>query len=103
MNRFRKAVISAVAASVLAFGAVDVASAQSTLKGYSTVSPAIQEQVKSTDDGSAPTANAAAGGNDEAGRLPFPGLDLGLFGAAGVLLAGLGLGMRRMTRVPEAT
>lgn len=44
----------------------------------------------------------AAGENDEAGSLPFTGLDLGLLAAAGALLLGLGIGMRRLTRVGDS-
>jgi len=60
------------------------------------------------DGGIAP--NSASGGSDDVqpaatgssgtGSLPFTGLDLALLAGAGLLLAGAGLGMRRLTRAP---
>jgi hypothetical protein len=39
---------------------------------------------------------------DSGGSLPFTGLDVALLAAAGGLLAAAGLGMRRLTRAPDA-
>jgi hypothetical protein len=42
--------------------------------------------------------NEVTSEGEQAGSLPFTGLDLGLLAAAGALLLGLGVGMRRLTR-----
>lgn len=41
--------------------------------------------------------------NSGTGGLPFSGFDAALIGAAGVLLAGAGFGMRRLTRVADSS
>jgi len=50
------------------------------------------------------TAVAATEGSDgdDGGSLPFTGLDIGLLAVAGAGLLALGLGMRRLTRRPDA-
>ena len=60
-------------------------------RGYSAPAGSVQQQI-GHDDPSAP-ANAAS---DDAGGLPFSGLDLGLLGAAGGILLATGLGVRRL-------
>ena len=65
------------------------------------------------DNGGGGTVAGDAGGNvaaarnadpaaDEGGNLPFTGADLGLVAAAGAFLLAFGLGMRRLTRSPNA-
>ena len=45
----------------------------------------------------APVATASAPESVPSGSLPFTGLDLGLIAAGGLLLLGLGVGMRRLS------
>lgn len=54
-------------------------------------------------DGSQPTANVAsvAAGSDDSGLLPFTGADLAILASAGLVLLGLGYGLRRVTRHPS--
>jgi hypothetical protein len=66
--------------------------------GYS--GPGGQVQAQVDDESSTPVAVAGSGGGDGGGSLPFTGLDVALLAGAGVLLAGAGLGMRRLTRAP---
>jgi hypothetical protein len=83
-----------------------------TQDGYSGVAGQVQAQVD--EESSAPVAVTATdsggggGGGSTAstastgstGSLPFTGLDVALLAGAGLLLAGAGLGMRRLTRAP---
>jgi hypothetical protein len=51
--------------------------------------------------GSGPTGTASTStGGGGGGSLPFTGSDLGVIGAAGALLLGLGFGLRRLTYRP---
>lgn len=77
--------------------------------GYEADGPTVQNQIESggpggsPESGTNPSASAGSGsdGNEKAG-LPFTGLDLGLLVGAGVLLVGLGAGMRLVLRLPPA-
>lgn len=75
--------------------------------GYSTDGPTVQNQIDDggpapqSDSGSNPSPSASSGGGDGAG-LPFTGMDLGLLAGAGVLLVGLGAGMRLVLRLPPS-
>jgi predicted phage tail protein len=60
--------------------------------GYSTPAGKVQQQLAPR----APRANARAASND-AGGLPFTGLDLGLVAVAGGMLLGIGLAVRRVS------
>jgi len=80
--------------------------AQSSDDGYETDGPTVQNQIEGggtagqTDSGTSPTpSNDSAGSGEEAG-LPFTGLDLGLLAGAGVLLVGMGAGVRFALRLP---
>jgi hypothetical protein len=69
-----------------------------TQDGYSGTAGQVQAQVD--DESSTPVAATTSGGDGGGGSLPFTGLDVALLAGAGVLLAGAGLGMRRLTRAP---
>jgi hypothetical protein len=68
--------------------------------GYS--GPGGQVQAQVDDEANAPVAVAESGGGGGGGSLPFTGLDVALLAGAGLLLAGAGIGMRRLTRAPGA-
>ena len=83
------------------------ASAQSSDEGYETDGPTVQNQIEGGDTAGqdesgtspAPSGDPADSGDQEAG-LPFTGLDLGLLAGAGVLLVGMGAGVRFALRLP---
>ena len=98
--------------AVFAFAAT-AAMAQPAVQGYENDAGRTQAQVQGDDsapasaapaaeDASTPVATNAAAADAEGGSLPFTGLDIALLGAAGGLLAGAGLGMRRMMRAPDS-
>jgi hypothetical protein len=87
-----KIIISAGLTLILTLAFATSAFGQSSIDGYSDEASQIQAQV--TDEAQAPESTPGEG------SLPFTGLDLGLMGAAGGLLLGAGLGMRRLTRAP---
>jgi hypothetical protein len=98
MTRFKKlfAVLGATALLALSAPAVYAQSGQEGYGGSNVV--AGLEQGGGGDTG-APVQTTAA--NSE-GSLPFTGADLGVLAAAGGLLLGLGLGLRRLTHRPTA-
>lgn len=61
--------------------------------GYEGAGGQVQSQVQ--DSGSAAGTTAS-----DSGSLPFTGLDVALLAGAGLLLAGAGVAMRRVTRAP---
>jgi hypothetical protein len=61
--------------------------------GYSGTGGQVQTQVQDT---GATTSGSGSG----SGSLPFTGLDVALLAGAGLLLAGAGIAMRRVTRAP---
>lgn len=63
--------------------------------GYEGAGGQVQSQVQ--DSGSAAGTTAS----DSGGSLPFTGLDVALLAGAGLLLAGAGFAMRRVTRAPS--
>lgn len=73
--------------------------------GYDTDGPTVQNKIDESgpaaksESGSDPTPSAGTADSDRAG-LPFTGMDLGLLAGAGVLLVGLGAGMRVILRLP---
>jgi hypothetical protein len=89
-----KTIISAALTLVLTLAFATTAFGQSSIDGYSDEAGQIQAQVADQDEAQPATTTA------EEGSLPFTGLDLALMGAAGGLLVGAGLGMRRLTRAP---
>jgi hypothetical protein len=66
--------------------------------GYSGTGGQVQTQVQDT--GSA-TSGSGSGSDSGNGSLPFTGLDVALLAGAGLLLAGAGFAMRRVTRAPS--
>lgn len=66
--------------------------AQSSDEGYGGAGGIAGQIDSGGDDGAVPV--------DDGGSLPFTGADLGVLLAAGGLLAGLGLGLRRLTHRP---
>ncbi len=112
MKDAMKTIISVVAALALTLALATTAYAQSSIDGYNDEGGRVQSQVQGGqddndggDNGVVPAsassdgdeANGASGGN-----LPFTGLDIALLAAAGGLLVGAGVGMRRLTRAPES-
>lgn len=100
---------SALLAAALALSVAGPAAAQSGVDGYRSIGPEIEDEIQSGGPGPTPTAPDAESGDpvaqtsdDEADQLPFTGLDLGLMGAAGALLLGMGVGMHRITRTQDA-
>jgi hypothetical protein len=61
--------------------------------GYSGTGGPVQTQVQDT-------GSATSGSGSGSGSLPFTGLDVALLAGAGLLLAGAGIAMRRVTRAP---
>jgi hypothetical protein len=106
MGTTKKTVVAAIAALSLATAAPAFAE-DSSLEGYggpgSDVLSEIQQPGGNVSEKSAPVQNTAGeSAKASSGTLPFTGLDLGLLGAAGVGLLGLGIGMRRLTRSSES-
>jgi hypothetical protein len=96
MTRFKKllAVVGATAMLAIAAPAVYAQSGQEGYGGSNVV--AGLEQGGGGDTG----APVQAATNE--GSLPFTGADLGVLAAAGGLLLGMGLGLRRLTHRPSA-
>ncbi|MEA2379212.1 MAG: hypothetical protein QOK00_3598 [Thermoleophilaceae bacterium] len=97
MTRFKKLLAVVGATALLAFAAPAVY-AQSGKEGYggSNVVAGLEQ------GGGTQTAAPVQAAADEGGSLPFTGADLGVLAAAGGLLLGLGLGLRRLTHRPTA-
>jgi hypothetical protein len=98
MTRFKKLLAVVGAAAMLALAAPAVY-AQSGEEGYggSNVVAGLEQGGGGGGDTGAPVQAAA-----NEGSLPFTGADLGVLAAAGGLLLGLGLGLRRLTHRPTA-
>jgi hypothetical protein len=64
--------------------------------GYSGTGGQVQTQVQDTG-----SATSGSGSDSANGSLPFTGLDVALLAGAGLLLAGAGFAMRRVTRAPS--
>jgi len=99
--------VALAALSLTLFPAAAMAQSPSD-DGYETDGPTVQNQVESggpgagSEPGTNPSASAAPDDDGEKAGLPFTGLDLGLLAGAGVLLVGLGAGMRVVLRLPPA-
>jgi hypothetical protein len=107
MGTSHKTLVAAIAAFSLATAAPAFAE-DSSLEGYggpgSDVLSEIQQPSGNVKQKSTAPVQNTAGESAKAssGTLPFTGLDLGLLGAAGAGLLGLGIGMRRLTRSSES-
>jgi hypothetical protein len=97
MTRFKKLLAVLGATALLAVSAPAVY-AQSGEEGYGGSNVVAGLEQGGGGDTGAPVQTAA---NSE-GSLPFTGADLGVLAAAGGLLLGLGLGLRRLTHRPTA-
>ena len=97
----RALTLSALALALAPASAV----AQSSDEGYETDGPTVQNKIDGggsagqNESGTDPAPSAQTAGDQKAG-LPFTGLDLGLLAGAGVLLVGVGAGMRMVLRLP---
>lgn len=65
--------------------------------GYEQPGGQVQSQVQDSGSAAGTTGSGSAG----SGSLPFTGLDVALLAGAGLLLAGAGIAMRRVTRAPS--
>jgi hypothetical protein len=85
---------------------------QPSVSGYDDFGPQAQEEIQQEtpgggggsaggDDSGASPAPVAAAASDEGGDLPFTGLDVALVLGAGLMLVGMGFGIRRMIRPTE--
>jgi hypothetical protein len=98
MTRFKKLFAVLGATAMLAFAAPAYAGSQSGTEGYGGSNVVAGLEQGGGDETGAPVQAAA----DEGGSLPFTGADLGVLAAAGGLLLGLGLGLRKLTHRPTA-
>ena len=102
MKRLQKTIVASIAALCLLVPGAAMAQS-SSLEGYS--EPRAEIEGSSTsggDPGDRSGGDPVAATADETGSLPFTGLDLGLMAAGGVVLAGMGFGMRRLSQAPDA-
>jgi hypothetical protein len=98
--------IAVLALSVAIAPATAFAQGGTSVDPYENEGPQVQDRIDRgvspvEEEGGGPTPVAAAAeeeGGGGGGELPFTGLDLALVIAAGALLLGLGVGMRRLTR-----
>ena len=106
MSSVRKFVaLLAVSAFFIAPASAFAQGAGPAQDGYDFQGPQIQEQIDQSGpsgapdrEESGPTPTAAVATEDSSGELPFTGFDLALVLGAGVLLLGLGFGMRKLTQ-----
>ena len=98
MTRMKKFLAVMGATALLAFAA-PAAFAESGSEGYGG-SNVVAGLEQGGGGGNTPAPVQAA--TDEGASLPFTGADLGGLAAAGGLLLGLGLGLRRLTHRPTA-
>jgi hypothetical protein len=96
MTRFKKLFAVVGATAMLAFAAPAYAGSQSGTEGYGGSNVVAGLEQGGGGETGAPVQAAA----DEGGSLPFTGADLGVLAAAGGLLLGLGLGLRKLTHRP---
>jgi len=111
-NRYaRRSVLAALMAAALLLASVAPAFAQSSTQGgYFDEGGQVQEQVQGTPGAASNNGGGGSGGGETGSQtttttsgsgdrtLPFTGVEVGLMLAAGLTLAGLGLGLRRVTR-----
>jgi hypothetical protein len=96
MTRFKKLLAVVGATALLALSAPAVY-AQSGEEGYGG-----SNVVAGLEQGGGGDTGAPVQAATNEGSLPFTGADLGVLAAAGGLLLGLGLGLRRLTHRPSA-
>ena len=96
MTRYKKLLAVVGATAMLALSAPAVY-AQSGEEGYGG-----SNVVAGLEQGGGGDTGAPVQAATNEGSLPFTGADLGVLAAAGGLLLGLGLGLRRLTHRPTA-
>jgi hypothetical protein len=94
--RLSKKVIAGTVSAALLFGAPSAFAATSAQQGYSKPGGIVQTQIDNGNHNTPPAEIVQT--PEKSSKLPFTGLDLVLVVAAGGLLLGLGLAMRRLTR-----
>jgi hypothetical protein len=111
----RIATLGALMLLMLAMAAPAFGQAGATLQGYSSEGGRIQDTVNQptngTGDGTGAggvgaaqgTTPVAASTSGDDSSLPFTGLDVGLMAVAAAGLMGLGFGLRRLARAPQAS
>jgi hypothetical protein len=96
MTRYKKLLAVVMATALLAFSAPAVFAASGE-EGYGG-----SNVVAGLEQGGGGDTGAPVQAATNEGSLPFTGADLGVLAAAGGLLLGLGLGLRRLTHRPTA-
>ena len=100
--RITKKLVAGTVSVALLVGAPSAFAQSSAQKGYSKPGGIVQTQIDNGGGGNPPgdvvSTPESVTQTKSTGKLPFTGLDLVLVVAAGGLLLGLGLGMRRLTR-----
>ena len=100
--RISKKVLAGTISAALLLGAPSAFAQSSAQQGYSKPGGIVQTQIENGNDNKPPSdvvqTPESVTQTKSSGKLPFTGLDLVLVVAAGGLLLGLGLGMRRLTR-----
>jgi hypothetical protein len=102
--RLSKKFLAGTISAVMLLGAPSAMAASSAQSGYSKPGGIIQTEIDNGGGDHNPagiTESSTPGGVTEAhssGTLPFTGLDVVFVAAAGGLLLGLGVAMRRLTR-----
>jgi hypothetical protein len=100
--RISKKVLAGTISGALLFAAPPAFGVTSAQQGYSKPGGIVETQIQNGGGGNSPgdvvSTPERATEAKSSGKLPFTGLDLVLVVAAGGLLLGLGLGMRRLTR-----
>jgi hypothetical protein len=103
--RLSKKFLAGTISAIMLLGAPSAMAASSAQTGYSKPGGIIQTEIDNGGSNHPPGAvieNSSPPGSvtetRSSGSLPFTGLDVVLVVAAGALLLGLGLGMRRLTR-----
>ena len=97
-----KTFITMVCALALVAAFATTAYGQSSIDGYNDQGGQIQSNVGGDGGGGDIAGVSTTTTTDDGGSLPFTGLDVALLAAAGGVLAAAGLGMRRLTRAPDA-
>jgi hypothetical protein len=100
--RISKKVLAGTISAAMLLAAPPAFGVTSAQSGYSKPGGIVETQIQNGGGGSNPGSVVStperATEARSSGKLPFTGLDLVLVVAAGGLLLGLGLGMRRLTR-----
>ena len=97
--RLRNLIVGAMLCASMLFAAPAYAQ-DAAQSGYSTPAGSIQEQISTGSEprDSTTTTTTAASQPDKGGNLPFTGFDVALIMAAGAVLLGMGIGIRRLSR-----